>query len=287
MRMEKKQVKIGIIGYGFVGKAVEFGFSRNTVIKKIDPKLNTSIRDLESFKPEVCFLCLPTPMSKSGQDSTIIESVVNEINKIKINSLMVLKSTILPSAIKKISNSSKNPLVYNPEFLREKHYEYDFENPEMIILAGDNKSVKNIKELYSNHSICKSLNFVEMDISTASLAKYAINCFLASKVVFFNQLKEIFDHQNCSQSWKDFVNAIAIDSRIGKSHLDVPGHDGKKGFGGACFPKDTYALLQYAKELDLDFELLQSVIEINNNYRNDYDELDEREKEQNVFFEKK
>lgn len=282
--MEKKQVKIAIIGYGFVGKAIEFGFSKNTEVIKIDPKLNTTLNDLRNFQPEVCFLCLPTPMSKNGQDTSIIETVVNEINELNIDSIIVIKSTILPSAIKKILNSSNNPVVYNPEFLREKHYEYDFENPEMIILSGDKKSVKNIKELYSNNSICKSLNFTEMDISAASLAKYAINSFLASKVIFFNQLKEIYDKEKCSKSWEEFINVIAIDSRIGKSHLNVPGHDGKKGFGGACFPKDTYALLQYAKDFDLDFELLEKVIEINNNYRNDYDELDEREKEQNVFF---
>ena len=58
---------------------------------------------------------------------------------------------------------------------------------------------------------------------------------------------------------------------------------GKRVFGGACFPKDTYALLQYAKDFDLDFELLEKVIEINNNYRNDYDELDEREKKSKMF----
>ena len=184
--MEKKQVKIGIIGYGFVGKAIEFGFSKNTEVIKIDPKLNTTLNDLRNFQPEVCFLCLPTPMLKNGQDTSIIETVVNEINELNIDSIIVIKSTILPAAIKKIFNSSNNPVVYNPEFLREKHYEYDFENPEMIILSGDKKSVKNIKELYSNNSICKSLNFTEMDISAASLAKYAINSFLASKVIFFN-----------------------------------------------------------------------------------------------------
>lgn len=284
MMIEKNRIKIGIVGYGFVGKAVGYGFSKNTEILKVDPKLKTSVKDLISFKPDICFICLPTPMSKNGQNIGIILDVVKEINQIKLNTTIVLKSTILPSALKIILDSCKIPIVYNPEFLREKHYKYDFENPEMIILSGKPDQIEKIKLAYKNNSICKKFNFIELSFTAASLAKYAINSFLASKVIFFNQLKEIYDSVEEEGNWDSFIETISTDKRIGLSHLNVPGHDGRKGFGGACFPKDTYALIHYAKHLGKDFEMLEKVFEINNSYRSMYDELDDREKEQDVFF---
>ena len=91
--------------------------------------------------------------------------------------------------------------------------------------------------LYENHSICKTLNFLEMDSKSASLIKYTINSFLASKVIFFNQIKDVFNSSSIEIDWDYFIDCISNDTRIGNSHMMVPGPDGKNGFGGACFPK--------------------------------------------------
>ena len=77
---------------------------------------------------------------------------------------------------------------------------------------------------------------------------------------------------------------VNSDERIGNSHMDVPGHDGKLGFGGACFPKDTAALLSFSKDINKEFSLLKEVIRINNNIRMQYNEIDEREREQGVNY---
>ena len=83
------------------------------------------------------------------------------------------------------------------------------------------------------------------------------------------------------------VNIISRDNRIGNSHMDVPGHDGRKGFGGACFPKDSLALIKFAESMNVDLNSLISTVKINNKIRSEYAELDSRESEQNVSFDDK
>jgi len=277
-------MKIGIVGYGFVGKAVDYGFKRNIEKIIIDPKLDTSISNLKSHNPEFIFICVPTPMNSDGdQDSSIIEKVLAEINKDYSESVVIVKSTVLPSIIEKLSKSHKH-FVYNPEFLREKTANEDFVNASSLILGGEPDDLKRVAELYNNHSDCKIVEVHETDVISASLVKYSINTFLASKVIFFNQLYDIYQALTPDIKWDEFITMINSDKRIGESHMDVPGHDGRLGFGGACFPKDTTALLSLSKDIGKEFSLLKEVIRINNNIRMQYNELDDREKEQGVNY---
>ena len=277
-------MKIGIVGYGFVGKAVDYGFKRDIEKIIIDPKLDTSISNLKYHNPEFIFICVPTPMNSDGnQDSSIIEQVLAEINKEFSESVVIVKSTVLPSIIEKLSKSHKH-FVYNPEFLREKTANEDFVNADSLILGGEPDDLKRVAELYNNHSDCKIVEIHETDVISASLVKYSINTFLASKVIFFNQLHDIYKALTPDIKWDEFITMINSDKRIGESHMDVPGHDGKLGFGGACFPKDTAALLSLSKDIDKEFSLLKEVVRINNNIRMQYNELDEREKEQGVNY---
>lgn len=277
-------MKIGIVGYGFVGKAVDYGFNRDIEKIIIDPKLDTSISNLKPHNPEFIFICVPTPMNSDGdQDSSIIEKVLTEINKDYSESVVIVKSTVLPSIIEKLSKSHKH-FVYNPEFLREKTANEDFVNADSLILGGEQDDLKRVAELYSNHSDCKIVEVHETDVISASLVKYSINTFLASKVIFFNQLHDIYQALNPDIKWDEFITMINSDNRIGESHMNVPGHDGRLGFGGACFPKDTTALLSLSKDIGKEFSLLKEVIRINNNIRMQYNELDDREKEQGVNY---
>jgi UDPglucose 6-dehydrogenase len=221
--------------------------------------------------------------SGGDQDSSIIEQVLSEINKDFSESVVIVKSTVLPSIIEKLSKSHKH-FVYNPEFLREKTANEDFVSANSLILGGESKDLKRVAELYNNHSDCKITDVHETDIISASLVKYSINTFLASKVIFFNQLYDISKALAPNIKWDEFITMINSDNRIGESHMDVPGHDGRLGFGGACFPKDTAALLSLSKDMDKEFSLLKEVIRINNNIRMQYNELDEREKEQGVNY---
>ncbi len=278
-------MKVGIIGCGFVGKALSNGLKDSVSKLEIDPKLNTFTKDLVSFDPDIVFVCLPTPLKEDlSLDSSIVDIVIDELIDLQIDSLIVLKSTILPNNLKEISKKIKR-FIYNPEFLREKHANEDFVNSKLIVFGGSSEDVEMVMDFYVNHTKCKSNDFIQTDLITASLIKYTINTFLATKVSFFNELNKVFIKSGAGDSWNNFISYLQKDVRMGNSHMSVPGHDGKEGFGGACLPKDSFALLKYAKENNLDFKVLESVLNVNNSIRGKYND-DPREIEQRITYKK-
>ena len=279
-----KKVKLGIIGHGFVGQATDHGFSKVREKYIVDPRYGTTIEELKKFQPDFIFICVPTPMKKDGsQDSSIVKKVFNELENNFKGTPKILKSTILPDLLNKLTND-QDSFVYNPEFLREKHANEDFINSPFVILGGKKSTCKEVELLYRNFSSCLTKKYLNVDMETASLIKYSINSFLATKVLFFNGIKDIFDELDTKESWVDFINILSLDERIGDSHMSVPGHDGKRGFGGACFTKDTAALINYSDSISKKFELLKKVVSLNNSLRKSYKNLDKREKDQNVNY---
>ena len=277
-------MRVAIIGYGFVGKALEFGIKDSVEIFKVDPKLGTKTSDLVDFKPDVCFICVPTPMNDDGsQDTDILQNVINDLLTNSISSLIILKSTVLPNNVKKLKTFIPN-LVLNPEFLRERNANEDFINSKLIVFGGPKESTKLAADFYKNYTKCIATNYRFTDLVSAALIKYSINAFLALKVTFFNQLNDVFSESNPSIKWDDFVDIISTDERIGYSHMKVPGIDGKFGYGGPCFPKDCNALIAYSKDIGKPFELLKKSAEINNKIRKKYKQLSDREIEQNISF---
>ncbi len=280
-------MKIGIVGFGFVGKALKNGLRDSVDCIEIDPKLDTNLSDLSNHKPDIVFVCLPTPMNDDGsQNIDIVRDAIFELNKHDPNILVVLKSTILPKYVIEISKLTKN-LVINPEFLRDKHANEDFINSEIIVFGGEKENCDKLAKFYENHTKCLCKDYVVTDNISASLIKYTINTFLALKVVFFNELKSVFDNLNSQNDWFKFINAISKDKRIGNSHMNVPGPDGRYGFGGPCFPKDVKALIEYSREIGSELSLLNKANTINNNIRAQYNDVTVREKEQNIKFNSK
>ena len=277
-------MKVGIIGYGFVGEALNQGLTGDIAVKKIDPKLGTNINDLKDFKPDIIFICVPTPMNEDGtQDISIIKEIINDLKNNHLSSLIILKSTILPVYINDIKDFLPS-IVYNPEFLREKHALNDFINSELIVFGGDEDACLRASEFYSKYTKCINKNYIFTDVIAASLIKYTINSFLATKVIFFNEINQVFKSSGTSEDWENFISALSFDNRIGSSHMMVPGHDRRHGFGGACLPKDSNALLEYAKILGVNLSLIKTMINTNNKIRASYNTRTEREIEQNISF---
>lgn len=276
-------MKVGIIGYGFVGKALHNGLNKNNEVLPIDPKLNSSIRDLINFCPDIIFICVPSPMKNNGtQDLSILDDVFEGLLSIEHEPLIILKSTILPDSLTKLSIDFPN-LVFNPEFLREKHANEDFIESNLIVFGGRTEHVTEASNFYYNHTKCKCKEHVKTDLVTASLIKYTINAFLALKVTFFNEINDIFASSNAKDSWENFISFLSKDKRIGSSHMSVPGHDGKLGFGGACLPKDSRALLEYSKTLGQQLKVLNEAVKVNNIIRGQYN-IGKRESDQNIDF---
>ena len=277
-------MKIGIIGYGFVGKALAAGLNEDVSLLKIDPKLNTNINDLIDFKPNAIFICVPTPMNEDfSQDISILNDVIKKLNVLNLQSLIVIKSTVLPKYIIEIEKQISE-FIYNPEFLREKHANQDFIDSKLIVFGQNNTSAKKLEEIYRDHSKCICTDYIYTDAIAASLIKYSINSFLATKVTFFNELNSLFNQSGTEESWDNFILAIANDPRIGNSHMQVPGHDGRLGFGGACLPKDSNAFNIYSEEVGEPLSLLKKVIKTNNKIRAKYNVKTLRELEQNVKY---
>lgn len=276
---------IGIVGHGFVGKAVDFGFTCNKVV--IDPKYGSSVGNIPNPKgsrPSMFFVCVPTPMGEDGNaDISIITEVVQDLHVHYPEAIVVIKSTVTPHTIEKLSRIH-NHIVANPEFLSERNANHDFVNPPMLVLGGHQKDVDLVEKAYRLHTTCALCPVFKMDLLSACMIKYTINSFLATKVTFFNQLKEAFDRSGAEISWDHFTSILANDSRIGSTHMQVPGPDGRYGWGGACFSKDTMALLLYADTIGVDLSLLGHAIFENQKVRRHYDTLDDREKEQNIKF---
>ena len=285
--MKKNKLKLAIVGYGFVGKATDFGFDRNVDKYIVDPKLGTEIKELSEFNPDIIFICVPTPMGSDGnQDSSIIMDVIKKLARYCPSSVKVVKSTVLPSVLEEVSKIEEK-LIYNPEFLREKHANEDFVNANIIILGGNKDEVELVSKAYKNNSKCKTHDHYITDVKTASFIKYSINTFLASKVVFFNELHSVYEKMDAKDNWESVIEVLSKDVRIGKSHMQVPGHDGKKGFGGACFPKDSIAFAMFAENLGIDMTALKNSIKTNNKIRSTYDTIEVRESEQSITFDDK
>lgn len=276
---DENKTVIGIIGFGMVGKAIQAGFYVDARFRIFDTNPDLCLNTLE----EVCedsnyiFICVPTPMDyKTGKaDLSIVELTVARCMQRISNpdTIVIIKSTIPPGTTENLRNKYKGlRLIFNPEFLTARSARLDFINSSRIILGGDKMDCLKVKELYEKRF--KSTPIKITDSTTAEMVKYMANCFFAVKVSLFNEYYDI-----CKKLDIDFNEAVGLtmmDGRIGNSHIDVPGHDDKRGFGGLCFPKDLNALIHRAIELDVSPTVLMAAWEKNLEVREekDWEEID-------------
>ena len=250
--------KIGIIGRGFVGSAVEFGFSAQTgceaEVRVYDKDPVKSIHTLKETvnKSDVIFVSVPTPSNEDGSiNIDILDKAIGDIERTntRTDNIVLIRSTVVPGTTKKLQKKYKKlNLVFNPEFLTERSAKFDFINQSRFILGGRRKYTKIISELYK-WRFGDSVPCIETSFETAEMIKYMNNCYFATKVSFLNEMKLIAD--KCNVDWDTAIDGFVRDGRIGHSHLAVPGPDGRSGFGGSCFPKDIQAMIHFANELGI------------------------------------
>ena len=258
-------MKLGIIGQGYVGKAVKTTFEDyyEVLTYDISPEISNTSNLLELVeKTDLVFICVPTPMKKDGScDISIVDKILEEINTYKEirTILFAIKSTVLPGSTDKFISKYRNlNIVFNPEFLTEANFLEDFKNQDRIIIGGsDQKNI--IYDLYKK--VFPNAKIVTTDPKVAEMVKYLTNTFLATKVSFANEMRIICKSLNIR--YEDVIKYALLDKRLGTSHWSVPGPDGKLGFGGSCFPKDINALNQLCKELALNVNVIPSVIKTN------------------------
>ena len=262
-------MKIGVVGKGVVGSAVQFGFSPNTgcnaEVRVYDKDPNKSSHTLDEVvnNSNFIFLSVPTPSNKDGSvNLDIVREALSDINKvIKNNSIILLRSTMIPGSTQEFQDSFPElKLVFNPEFLTERSANFDFINQSRFIVGGQPENTKKVSEMYK-WRFGQSVPVIETNFETAELIKYMNNCFFATKVSFMNEMKLVSDQ--CGADWDKAVEGFIRDGRIGHSHLNVPGHDGRFGFGGSCFPKDIQAMINFGQSLGLKMNTLTGAWETN------------------------
>lgn len=283
-------MKLGIIGNGFVGNAIAHAFIPVMEVKIYDKNPDKSYNTLDEVvnDSDIVFISVPTPMNSDGIiDLSIVESVFEDIKNTKDNknrTVFILKSTVVPGTTRKLKQKYPNlEIVFNPEFLTERHARFDFLNQSRIILGFQtdlddgyrNLSIDKVKELYNLRF--SGNNFITTNYETAEMIKYFNNLFFAVKVSFMNEMKLVSDKIE-NINWDKAVRGFVSDGRVGDSHLQVPGPDGKRGFGGSCFPKDINAFMTFTDSIGLDLAVLKGAWKTNLNVRpeRDWEKLEGR-----------
>jgi UDPglucose 6-dehydrogenase len=265
-------MKIGIIGNGFVGKATKQLLCKDIQILAydIDPKLcqPENLQLCEMTDCEIIFVSVPTPMNKDGSCYLqIVKSVFYDLQNINYQGFIVLRSTI------PVGTSDDLNCYFMPEFLTEKNYVYDFINNKDWIFGllnvdenKDNVFKSKIQELFDlafQNDRIKHKNLHFLTNKEAEMVKMFRNCYLATKVSFCNEIYEFCGKKNVN--YENVRKLAANDDRILHSHTQVPGHDGLKGFGGTCFPKDTSSLRYEMNKCNMKSYILEAIIERNEN----------------------
>lgn len=263
--LQEVMANIGIIGWGVVGRAVGQGFETRK-----ENKVRWYSRDEGSHPPEevvaeseFLFVCVPTPMfsDHSGIDLSIVKDVVDFVApKIQgTDKILTIKSTVVPGTT--FSFKKKYPNVHfvmNPEFLTEANALGDFLKPDRTVIGAFTQSVSaRLAGLYQDLYGPGSKVFLT-DPTTAEMVKYMSNALLATKVIFANEMYDLCTALGIK--YEEVKDMVAVDPRIGQSHLSVTT---VRGFGGKCFPKDMVALMGFARDVKVDHSLLKTVWEKN------------------------
>ena len=213
---------------------------------------------------DVIFIAVATPMSESGEaDLSYVYSAADDIGSYMDRYKVVVDKSTVPvgtadevRAIIRKKAKHEFDVVSNPEFLKEGTAITDFMKPDRVVIGGDSKRALDImRELYE--PFLRTFHpLIAMDIRSAEMAKYAANCFLATKISFINEISNL-----CEKAGADISavrEAIGADNRIGYEFL-FPG----VGYGGSCLPKDVQALIHTAAGLGADMRLLRAVEHVN------------------------
>ena len=256
--------KIGIVGLGFVGGAIKLAMDGNwpEQLVLVDPAKGyaNTVADLKECSG--VFICVPSPQSDDGTcDTSILEDVLLQLKAIDYTGVIISKCTAPPIVYERLNEGFPN-LIHAPEFLTAANANQDYVNGKFAMIGGRVIAYQREAErLIRIGQRGLGENVIHCSIGEAALAKYTINSFMSTKVVFMNEVYKLAEKMDLDYDL--IAKMVTMDKRIGSSHMQVPGPDGSFGFGGACFPKDTSAMLKIAEQQGVDMMVLDAAVKKN------------------------
>jgi UDPglucose 6-dehydrogenase len=257
-------MKFIIAGYGFVGKAVDNAFKEKHTTVIVDPKYTTE--EIQSHTDaDGVIICVNAPTRSDG--TMDVKDLFDVLFRVPDSMPILVKTTVTPGIADAIEKAFPQlNITFNPEFLRQDTADEDFLNQTYSIFGRkDNNDFWSVQFINTLPNCNYAINCTAKE---ACMVKYGANSFLAIKTSFFNQIYDICKSDNID--FEIVRRMLSIDFRIGPSHTLVPGPDGSRGWGGACFPKDTKALINYAKNLNTPITVLEETAKYNDKIRNNH-----------------
>lgn len=261
-------MRIGIIGIGIVGKAVKYGMEKlGHKVTFYDPAYPESKWE-DILDTEINFICVPTPSSEDGSCNTsIVETTIANLVASNYSGIAVIKSTVSPGTTEKLQNKYALPIVFVPEFLRERCAEIDFiENHDVCLIGSLRRTATQLYDYDPKNLIEKAhgrypKKFIKLTAPEAEFCKYFNNVYNATLVTFANSMYEVC--KAAGVDYSEVKNAIVQRDHITDIYLDC--NENFRGFGGMCLPKDTKALAYLAKDLNVSF--FDMLLEENSKYK--------------------
>jgi len=266
-------MNVGIIGYGWVGKAMHTLFPEAVIYDKEHPivigwvskitgqpaQRNIDMKDINAC--DVAFVCVPTPNNKDGSlDTSIVEEVVKECEC----PLIVIRSTVQPGTCDELKKKYKKNIVMQPEYLGEtpNHPLLDQKSRPFLILGGDKKDTRKLIELYQG-VYNANLTIRQVTCYEAEIIKLTENRAISYKVA---QCQELYDV--CEKAGVDYYTirdaVYGDDPRFNLWWTFI--YPEKRGFNSKCIPKDIYGWCAWAESTGYEPKLTRKLLEVNEEY---------------------
>lgn len=266
---------IGVIGVGSIGSVLAQGFDEvghDVVGHDVDPG-KVSRLDIPKRSPswiarnaDVAVIAVPTPTTPEGGDASAVAGVLEKLGEPEAT--VCIRSTMPPGETGRLAQEFDIPLVYSPEFLRDRSDVSDFFDSDRIVLAGPESQRCDVLRALDTPEIDCDTVIETNDYLTAEIAKEAHNAFFATKVSFANQLRLIAEAVGADP--RTIMDIVVADSRNTSSHLDPM----LGPYGGKCLPKDTRALTLFAEEHRTPTPLLRGVMDLNDTAEAEFDNVE-------------
>lgn len=255
-------MNVGIIGYGYVGKAQHGLIGDKHTVWIYDPALGKdSASKAVINKCDIVFISVPTPMGKDGScDTSIVEDVALWLTA----NVAVIQSTVAPEFTESLNSKYGDRFVFQPEYFGETvgHVMMDKNNRTFVTLGGSRKNTNKVAEFYQT-IYNANVHIAQTDSTTAEIVKYMENSFFATKVTFVNEFYEIA--KTFGRDFHEIRELWLLDPRVTRSHTFV--YPTSRGYGGKCLPKDVSAIIKKSEAKGYDPKFLKAVKKSNERIR--------------------